>query len=136
MLVKRPRNWEDAVRERGAAVRRDDADRDAAGAHPRALQRRSDDAGTPRGSQGGRERGPRLVCHDAEDREAIVDLGRTPEHGYPVEVHRLVAESDLTVYVNARYNRGFNGGWKSVCVGLSTYHSIKVTHTPDGMSMS
>ena len=83
-----------------------------------------------------REFGPRLVCHDAEDREAIVDLGRTPEHGYPVEVHRLVAESDLTVYVNARYNRGFNGGWKSVCVGLSTYHSIKVTHTPDGMSMS
>src|SRR5256886_17714668 len=68
--------------------------------------------------------------------EAIVDLGRTPEHGYPVEVHRLVVESDLTVYVNARYNRGFNGGWKSVCVGLSTYNSIKVTHTPDGMSMS
>jgi len=23
-----------------------------------------------------------------------------------------------------------------VCVGLSTYASIKVTHTPDGMSMS
>src|SRR5256712_3674340 len=80
--------------------------------------------------------GPRLVCHDAEDQAAIVDLGRTPEHGYPVEVHRLVAESDLTVYVNARYNRGFHGGWKSVCVGLSTYDSIKVTHTPDGMSMS
>jgi hypothetical protein len=83
-----------------------------------------------------RDFGPRLVCHDAEDREAIVNLGRTPEHGYPVEVHRLVVESDLTVYINARYNRGFNGGWKSVCVGLSTYDSIKVTHTPDGMSMS
>jgi len=83
-----------------------------------------------------REFGPRLLCHDAEDPESIVDLGRTPEHGYPVEVHRLVAESDLTVYVNARHNRGFNGGWKSVCVGLSTYASIKVTHTPDGMSMS
>lgn len=83
-----------------------------------------------------REFGPRLLCHDAEDAETIVDLGRTPEHGYPVEVHRLVTESDLTVYVNARHNRGFNGGWKSVCVGLSTYASIKVTHTPDGMSMS
>src|SRR5437867_997265 len=132
MLVKRPRTWEDAVRERGAAVRRDHADRDAAVAHPHALQRRGDDTGTPRGSRGGREGGPR----GAADKEAIVDLGRTPEHGYPVEVHRLVAESDLTVYVNARYNRGFNGGWKSVCVGLSTYDSIKVTHTPDGMSMS
>ncbi len=83
-----------------------------------------------------KEFGPRLFCHDAEDPAVLVDLGRTPEHGYPVEVHRLVMESDLTVYVNARHNRGFNGGWKSVCVGLSTYASIKVTHTPDGMSMS
>src|SRR6059036_3006728 len=73
---------------------------------------------------------------EAVDLDGVAVLGRTPEHGYPVEVHRPVAESDLTVYVNARYNRGFNGGWKSVCVGLSTYDSIKVTHTPDGMSMS
>jgi nickel-dependent lactate racemase len=26
----------------------------------------------------------RLSCHDAEDVEQIVDLGTTPEHGYPV----------------------------------------------------
>jgi hypothetical protein len=78
----------------------------------------------------------RLLSHDAEDPTAIVDLGVTAEHGYPVEVHRLVAESDVTVYVNARYNRGFSSGWKSVCVGLSTYRSIRVTHTPDGMSMA
>ncbi len=82
------------------------------------------------------EFGPRLLCHDAEDPEQIADLGETAAHGYPVEVHRLVAESDLTVYVNARYNRGFSGGWKSVCVGLSTYRSIRLTHTPDGMSMA
>jgi nickel-dependent lactate racemase len=82
------------------------------------------------------EFGPRLLCHDAEDPAAIVDLGTTAAHGYPVDVHRLVTDTDLTVYVNARYNRGFNGGWKSVCVGLSTYRSIRVTHTPDGMSMS
>ena len=82
------------------------------------------------------EFGSRLICHDAEDRASLVDLGETPEHGYAVEVHRLVAESDLTVYVNARYNRGFSGGWKSVCVGLSTYRSIRLTHTPDGMSMA
>lgn len=80
--------------------------------------------------------GPRLICHDAEDAASLIDFGDTAEHGYPVEVHRLVADSDLTVYVNARHNRGFNGGWKSVCVGLSTYRSIRVTHTPDGMSMS
>src|SRR5262245_57372920 len=83
-----------------------------------------------------REFGPRLICHDAEDRDLIADLGLTAEHGYPVEVHRLVAESDLTVYVNTNYIRGFTGGWKSVCVGLSTWRTIRVTHTPDGMSMS
>lgn len=83
-----------------------------------------------------REFGPRLTCHDAEDRANIVDLGTTSPGGHPVEVHRAVVESDLTVYVNARYLRGFSGGWKSVCVGLSTYRSIKLHHTPDGMSMS
>jgi hypothetical protein len=82
------------------------------------------------------EFGDRLLCHDAEDGEQIVDLGVTAEHGYPVEVHRLVADSDLTVYVNTNYIRGFTGGWKSVCVGLSTWRTIRVTHTPDGMSMS
>jgi Lactate racemase N-terminal domain len=78
----------------------------------------------------------RLSCHDAEDPDQIVDLGTTAEHGYPVEVSRLVADADLTVYVNTNYIRGFTGGWKSVCVGLSTWKSIRVTHTPDGMSMS
>jgi len=80
--------------------------------------------------------GARLSCHDAEDAEQIVDLGATDEHGYPVQVSRLVADADLTVYVNTNYIRGFTGGWKSVCVGLSTWKSIRVTHTPDGMSMS
>jgi hypothetical protein len=82
------------------------------------------------------EFGARLSCHDAEDPAQIADLGPTPEHGYPVEVSRLVTDADLTVYVNTNYIRGFTGGWKSVCVGLSTWRSIRVTHDPDGMSMS
>jgi len=76
------------------------------------------------------------VCHDAEDGDQIVDLGSTAEHGYPVEVSRHVTDSALTVYVNTNYIRGFTGGWKSVCIGLSTWTSIRVTHDPDGMSMS
>jgi lactate racemase len=79
--------------------------------------------------------GERLLCHDAEDSENIVRLGTT-ESGYAVDVHRLVVESGLTVYVNAANHLGFNGGWKSVAVGLSTWRSIGHTHTPDGMSMS
>jgi hypothetical protein len=77
----------------------------------------------------------RLLCHDAEDADNIVNLGKT-ESGYDVELHRLAVESDLTVYVNAANHLGFNGGWKSVSVGLSTWKSIAHTHTPDGMSMS
>src|SRR3990172_3368923 len=77
----------------------------------------------------------RLTCHDAEDAGNLTYLGTTPS-GYDVEVHRLAAESDLTVYVNAAVHLGFSGGWKSICVGLSTWRSIRWTHTPDGMSMS
>jgi hypothetical protein len=79
--------------------------------------------------------GDRLQCHDAEDTDNIVDLGTTPS-GYAVDLHRLAVESDLTVYVNAACHLGFNGGWKSISVGLSTWRSIRHTHTPDGMSMS
>ncbi len=77
----------------------------------------------------------RLRCHDAEDPDAIVHLGTTDE-GHDVEVNRAVTDSDLTVYVNASTTRGFSGGWKSVCVGLSTYRSIRHHHSPDTMSMS
>jgi len=79
--------------------------------------------------------GPRIMCHDAEDPDTLVYLGKT-SGGYDVEINRYAMESDLTVYVNAGHNRGFSGGWKSVCVGLSTYRSIRHHHTPDGMSMS
>lgn len=76
----------------------------------------------------------RLLCHDAEDRDNIRSLGKTDE-GYDVELNRLATDSDLTIYLNA-YSTGFNGGWKSICVGLSTWRSIKWHHTPDVMSMS
>ena len=77
----------------------------------------------------------RLRCHDAEDPHGIVSLGRT-ESGLHVELNRQVAETDLTIYLNCSTTRGFSGGWKSVCVGLSTYKSIAHHHTPDIMSMS
>jgi len=76
-----------------------------------------------------------LRCHDAEDPDGLVHLGTTPD-GHDVEVSRAVVESDLTVYVNASTTRGFSGGWKSICVGLSSYRSIRHHHSPDTMSMS
>jgi len=79
--------------------------------------------------------GYRLVCHDAEDFENLTYLG-TSESGYDVEINRLVTESDLTIYLNTVVWRGFNGGWKSICVGLASYRCIRWHHTPDSMSMS
>jgi nickel-dependent lactate racemase len=80
--------------------------------------------------------GDRLSCHDAEDWDNLVRLGKTEQHGYEVDIHKGVVDSDLTIYVNAVCHMGFGGGWKSIAVGLSTWRSISATHTPDGMSMS
>jgi hypothetical protein len=82
-----------------------------------------------------KEFGYRLICHDAEDVENLTYLGRT-QSGYDVEINKLVTDSDLTVYINTVVWRGFNGGWKSICVGLGSYRSIRWHHTPDSMSMS
>ncbi|MGH2661543.1 MAG: lactate racemase domain-containing protein [Actinomycetota bacterium] len=79
--------------------------------------------------------GGRIRCHDAEDPNGNVHLGATKD-GHDVEINRLVTESDLTIYLNCSTTRGFSGGWKSVCVGLSTYRSIHHHHDPDTMSMS
>jgi nickel-dependent lactate racemase len=82
-----------------------------------------------------KEFGYRLMCHDAEDFENLTSVGIT-ESGYEVEINKLVTDSDLTVYVNTVVWRGFNGGWKSICVGLASYRCIRWHHTPDSMSMS
>jgi hypothetical protein len=77
----------------------------------------------------------RLKCHDAEDPDGMVDLGRT-DNGYHVDLNRCVTDSDLLIYLNCSTMRAFSGGWKSVCVGLASYRSIHHHHTPDIMSMS
>ena len=81
------------------------------------------------------EFGYRLICHDAEDQDNLSYLGAT-KNGYEVELNKLVTDSDLTVYINTVVWRGFNGGWKSICVGLASYRCIRWHHTPDSMSMS
>lgn len=75
-----------------------------------------------------------ISCHDAEDKQNTVKLGETAE-GYPVEVNKALLDSDLTIYINV-FASAFNGGWKSICVGLSTWNTIRCHHTPDAMSMS
>lgn len=82
-----------------------------------------------------REFSHQLHCHDAEDKDNMVCLGRT-KSGYRVDLSRCITDADLVVYVNTYLARAFNGGWKSVCVGLSSCRSIRQHHHPDIMSMS
>jgi len=74
-----------------------------------------------------REMGPnRIVNHDAEDPDGIVELGRS-RSGHLVQVSRSVTESDLVIYVNVNWTP-MNGGWKSILVGLGTFQSIRTHH--------
>lgn len=77
----------------------------------------------------------RLTCHDAEDSDGMVSIGQTAG-GYHVDLNRRVEDSDLVIYLNCSTTRGFSGGWKSICVGLSSYRSIAHHHDPETMSMS
>lgn len=67
-----------------------------------------------------------LICHDACDPENIVHLGLT-ENGFDVKINKRVIDSDLTIYVNLNWVP-FNGGWKSVIIGLGTYETIRHIH--------
>jgi nickel-dependent lactate racemase len=69
-----------------------------------------------------------LFNHDAEDKENVVFLGETKRH-QEVEVNRLVTESDQLIYISHPWSH-FNGGWKSVVVGLATWRSIRHHHRP------
>ncbi len=76
----------------------------------------------------------RLYNHDAEDPDAIVHLGETP-NGETVELSKRAADSDLLVYVNINLVT-MDGGHKSVAVGLGTYTSLKAHHTPHALRQS
>ncbi|MEX2393177.1 MAG: lactate racemase domain-containing protein, partial [Actinomycetota bacterium] len=116
-----------------AGVRREDVTLVCANALHRKFTH--DEIATLIGSDLVREFGERLVSHDAEDPDMLSSLGPTP-NGFDVELSRHVTDAELCVYVNCSTVRGFSGGWKSICVGLSTYRSIRHHHNPDDMSMS
>jgi hypothetical protein len=80
------------------------------------------------------EMGPdRISCHDATREDGLISLGNT-ETGHEVEINRAVDESDITIYVNVNFS-SMNGGWKSILVGLGSWHSIRHHHTPKEWNM-
>ena len=72
--------------------------------------------------------GGRLSCLDSTDPEQFVQLGMT-RRGMEVMVHRSVLESDLFIFLSAP-GGFFQGGWKSVLVGMSCWESIRYHHRP------
>lgn len=79
--------------------------------------------------------GSRLVNHDAEDPQGIVDFG-VDELGHRVEMNRRIAEADLAIligHVQGNPYGGYSGGYKMPATGLSTWRSIRSHHSPDSL---
>ncbi|UCC90749.1 MAG: DUF2088 domain-containing protein, partial [Dehalococcoidia bacterium] len=70
----------------------------------------------------------RLFNFDAEDKDDLVFLGET-KRGQEVEVSRLVTDSDQLIYVSHPWCH-FNGGWKTVTVGLGSWRAMRHHHRP------
>jgi len=77
----------------------------------------------------------RLVVHDSEDPEGMVDLGFT-EDGDVVTVNRLVYECDIPIqigHVQGNPYGGYSGGYKMCATGLTSWTSIRCHHCPSTM---
>ncbi len=72
--------------------------------------------------------GGRLSCIDATDTNQFINLGIT-RRGMEVMVHRAVVESDLFIFMSTPQGF-FQGGWKSILVGMSNWESIRYHHRP------
>jgi len=70
----------------------------------------------------------KLYCHDGEDPEGMVELGRT-ELDEAVRMNRRAVESDLLVYVNINLVP-MDGGAKSIAIGLCDYAALQAHHNP------
>lgn len=72
--------------------------------------------------------GGRLACLDATDLDQFVHLGMT-RRGMEVMVHRSVVESDVFIFMSTPQGF-FQGGWKSILVGMGNWESIRYHHRP------
>jgi lactate racemase len=77
----------------------------------------------------------RIVNHDAEDPDGIVDIG-VSRHGDPVQINRQLIDADLTIllgHTSGNPYGGFSGGYKMPATGLTTWRSIRSHHSPGTM---
>jgi nickel-dependent lactate racemase len=74
----------------------------------------------------------RVVCHDAQDNEQLVELGHTGR-GLPITINKAYIESDLKILtglVEPHFMAGYSGGRKSICPGIAGRRTIQLLHSP------
>jgi nickel-dependent lactate racemase len=77
----------------------------------------------------------RLINHDAEDFDNLLDLGQDSMGNY-VECNRLLAEADLPIIIghcSGNPYGGFSGGYKMLVTGHTGQKSISSHHVPSTM---
>ena len=75
----------------------------------------------------------RTIDHDANDKDAMVYLGRT-SRGTPVEVNKHVAEADLKILtgsIKPHSYAGYSGGGKALLPGVCSMDTIIADHDYD-----
>ena len=75
-------------------------------------------------------RSEKIVIHDCDDRENLVNLGKLPSGG-DCEINALAAEADLLVaegFIEPHFFAGFSGGRKSVLPGIAGRTTVLANH--------
>lgn len=72
----------------------------------------------------------RIVVHDCDDEENLIDLGRLPSGGR-CRVNRLAVQADLLLaagFIEPHFFAGFSGGRKSVLPGIAARETVVSNH--------
>jgi len=72
----------------------------------------------------------RIIIHDCDDRDSLVNIGTLPSGGECV-INRLAVEADLLVaegFIEPHFFAGFSGGRKSVLPGIAARETVLANH--------
>ena len=72
----------------------------------------------------------KIVIHDCDDREKLVNIGTLPSGG-PCRINRLAVEADLLLaegFIEPHFFAGFSGGRKSVLPGIAARETVLANH--------
>ena len=72
----------------------------------------------------------KIVIHDCDDRENLVNIGTLPSGG-PCLINRLAVEADLLLaegFIEPHFFAGFSGGRKSVLPGIAARETVLANH--------